>query len=205
MKIRFLIPLLISGITVVAQEKTPPPCCSEEAAILKASEVTKDSIYQLESEWTNQSGNPVKLISLGGKIQVITMGYSRCNYACPRLMADMKAIENDLPAEVLKDVTFHFFSIDATDTPELLKTFGARHKVEFDRWSFYKSNQATIQELAVVLGTNFRRTNDTDFAHSNLITVLNVKGEIIHRQEGLSTPAAPTVKAIVQASAKLAQ
>ena len=116
-------------------------------------------------------------------------------------MADMKAVELGLPEEIRKNVGFNFFSIDTTDTPQLLKTFGTSHKVDFTRWSFFSSNAGTIQELAVVLGTKYRRTNNKkDFAHSNLITVLNEKGEIIHRQEGLSGPSAPIIKAIVEAS-----
>jgi protein SCO1/2 len=106
--------------------------------------------------------------------------------ACPRLLE--------------KKWASTFFSVDTTDTPERLKGFGTSHKVDFSRWNFFSSNTATIQELAVVLGTQYRRINDADFAHSNLITVLNEKGEIIHRQEGLAGPAEPIIKAIVDAS-----
>jgi len=180
-------------------EKKASPCCSDHPK-LAASEISDTSIYQIDSSWKNQAGSPVKLASLNGKIQVVTMGYSKCEYACPRLMADMKAVEKGLPEEIRKQVGFNFFSVDTSDTPELLKAFGNSHKVDFSLWNFFSSNTATVQELAVVLGTNYRRINDKDFAHSNLITVLNEKGEIIHRQEGLSGPPAPIIAAIIAAA-----
>lgn len=187
-----------SAAVKVAQKVAP--CCKDHPKI-PATGVSDTSIYQIESSWTNHLAKPVKLATLQGRIQVVTMGYSQCSYACPRLMADMKAVELGLPEEIRKNVGFNFFSIDTTDTPQLLKAFGTSHKVDFTRWSFFSSNAGTIQELAVVLGTKYRRTNNKkDFAHSNLITVLNEKGEIIHRQEGLSEPSAPIIKAIVEAS-----
>ena len=182
-----------------ATKKTEPPCCAEHPK-LAATEISDTSIYQIDSSWNNHLGSTVKLASLAGKIQVVTMGYSKCSFACPRLMADMKAVELGLPEALRKKVGFNFFSVDTTDTPERLKAFGTSHMVDFSRWNFFTSNTATIQELAVVLGTQYRRINDADFAHSNLITVLNEKGEIIHRQEGLAGPAEPIIKAIVDAS-----
>ena len=180
-------------------EKKVAPCCANHPK-LAAGEISDSSIYQIDSSWKNQAGSQVKLASLNGKIQVVTMGYSKCEYACPRLMADMKAVEKGLPEKLRKQVGFNFFSVDTTDTPERLKTFGNSHKVDFTRWNFFSSNTPTIQELAVVLGTNYRRINDKDFAHSNLITVLNEKGEIVHRQEGLSGPPEPIIAAIVKAA-----
>lgn len=218
MKPQFILSLLALSISACSEKPTSPPpaaeetsleepepkseaspCCANEPEV-DVSEVSQDSIYQIDSTWKNQDDTEVKLSSLAGKIQVITMGYSVCEYACPRLMADMKSVEKGLTAEQLEKVSFNFFSIDQTDTPESLTAFGERHNVDKQRWSFYTADLSTVQELAVVLGTNFRKTSDKDFAHSNLITVLNEKGEIVHRQEGLSGPSQPVIDAITQAA-----
>ncbi len=44
-----------------------------------------------------------------------------------------------------------------------------------------------------------RKDKEGNFAHSNIITVLNSKGEIVHRQEGLSADPAETLTAIAAA------
>ncbi|MEO1856573.1 MAG: SCO family protein [Rubritalea sp.] len=210
MKLKFLITLIACSLnahaespdkaaTLAIAEKKVALCCADKPK-LGAAEVSDLSIYQINSSSKNHDGESVQLVSLSGKIQVVTMGYSKCAYACPRLMADMKAVQLGLPEELRKKIGFNFFSVDPTDTPESLKSFGNSHKVNFDHWNFYSSTPTTIQELAVVLGTKYRRINDKDFAHSNLLTVLNEKGEIIFRQEGLSGPAEPVIKAIVEAS-----
>lgn len=171
-------------------------CCSGAAAPA-ASEVGEESIYQLSSIWRDDSGKKRLLKSLTGKIQVVTMGYSSCKYACPQLLADLRAIESGLSAEVREKIGFGFISIDpAADTPERLAAYRQEHKLDSGRWTLLTGDAATVQELAVVLGIQYRKTSGSDFAHSNVITVLNAKGEIIYRQEGLATSPDGAIKAI---------
>jgi protein SCO1/2 len=51
-------------------------------------------------------------------------------------------------------------------------------------------------ELAVLLGIKYRKEPQGGFAHSNLITVLNKQGEIVHRQVGLQQSVADTMAVI---------
>jgi protein SCO1 len=39
--------------------------------------------------------------------------------------------------------------------------------------------------LAAVLGVRYRQVPATDFMHSNVITLLDAQGNIVHRQEAL--------------------
>ena len=55
-------------------------------------------------------------------------------------------------------------------------------------------------ELAALLGVKYKRETSGQFAHSNLITVLNADGEIVHQQIGLNQDIAETVKRIVEAT-----
>lgn len=175
-----------------------PDCCQVAP---DATETSPDSIYVIDSEWTTQLGNPFHLSDLTGKIQIITMGYSTCKFACPRLMADMQAIQNAIPANLADQVHYCFFSIDPDrDTPERLTEYSKEHKLDPNHWTLLTSSQDNIQELAVVLGTKYSKISPTDFAHSNLITVLNQKGEIIHRTEGLGTDPKPAIQAIIKAT-----
>jgi protein SCO1/2 len=49
-----------------------------------------------------------------------------------------------------------------------------------------------------LLGVNYRRDARGQFAHSNLITVLNPAGEIVHQQVGLNHSPDETVVAIAR-------
>jgi protein SCO1/2 len=45
-----------------------------------------------------------------------------------------------------------------------------------------------VLELAVVLGVRYKKAGGGDFAHSNLITVLDSGGVPVYRQSGLDRP-----------------
>jgi protein SCO1/2 len=53
-----------------------------------------------------------------------------------------------------------------------------------------------VLELAALLGVKYRSVGETIFAHSNLITVLNKEGEIVHQQEGLGVKHEETSAAV---------
>lgn len=109
----------------------------------------------------------------------------------------MREIEKGLSDEARSKVRFTFISIDPDrDTPERLAEYREENELDPARWSFLTGDAGSIQELAVVLGIQYRKVSETDFAHSNVITILNDKGEVIHRQDGLGGDSKPTVAAI---------
>lgn len=185
-----------SNAAVSAEEGS---CCSGHDAP-QAVKISEDSVYQITSRWQDSAGKERLLKSLGGHVQVVTMGYTTCKYACPRLLADMREIEQKLPEEVRAKTYFTFISIDPeTDTPARLAEYFKENKLTSQRWTALRGETDSIQELAVVLGVQYRKSSEKDFAHSNVITVLNSNGEIVHRQEGLGADSGPTVKAITAA------
>jgi len=188
----------VATVTTGEEKKS---CCSDEAPA--AVEVSTESIYQVASQWQDATGKKRDLKSIGGFVQVVTMGYTTCKYACPRLLADMREIEAKLPQELRNKTHFTFISIDPeTDTPARLAEYRKESKIISNRWTVLTGETAAVQELAVVLGVQYRKTSDKDFAHSNIITVLNPNGEIVHRQEGLGADSAATIKAITKLYAK---
>ena len=48
------------------------------------------------------------------------------------------------------------------------------------------SKDADVRELANVLGINYKDVGDGDFVHSNVITALDAKGNIIEKLETLN-------------------
>ena len=94
----------VATVTTGGEKKA---CCSDHPSP-EAVEASEDSIYQIESTWKDDTGAERQLKSLGGRVQVITMGYSTCKFACPRLLADMRLIEEGLAEDVRKNIGFTF-------------------------------------------------------------------------------------------------
>ena len=44
----------------------------------------------------------------------------------------------------------------------------------------------------------YKQISPMDFSHSNIISVFNTKGELIHQQEGLSVNNKETIKTIIK-------
>jgi protein SCO1/2 len=70
------------------------------------------------------------------------------------------------------------------DTPGRLLEFAHGSRLG-ERWTLLNGDDDALIELAAVLGVRYRRVSETEFVHSNLITVLDAAGNIAYRQETL--------------------
>jgi protein SCO1 len=160
--------------------------------------LTDHSIYHLESEWWNQHGEVQPLEGLAGRVQVISMAYTHCSYACPRILMDMKRIEGQLGDP--ERLGFVLVSIDPErDTPDRLRDFAESTRLGAEAWTLLGGSDGDILELATLLGIRFRAEGEGEFAHSNTILVLNPSGEIVYRQLGLGEDLTPMLDAIRKA------
>jgi len=64
-------------------------------------EPTEMSLYHLTSHWITQEGETITLQDLKGKVQVLAMVYTTCQYACPRIVADLKEIQSKCETKAL--------------------------------------------------------------------------------------------------------
>jgi len=171
-----------------------PECCADDLAAGESTEIAKDSVYQLDSTWTDQDGKTRRLREFAGKLQVTAMIFTHCEYACPMTLAVLKKIES---AVAKTPAHFLLISIDpARDTPEVLKAYAQREGLDPHRWTLLRADAATVREIAAVLGVRYKQNPDGNFAHSNLITLLDRKGAIEHRLKGLGAEPDPLVAAI---------
>ncbi len=175
-------------------------CCvsgSSKAGIKEA------SLYQLESQWTDQNGEEVRLSELQGKTRVIAMFYSHCTYACPMTINDMKRIESALPSDLGEHVGFVLVSFDPVrDSPETLNRLAESQGLDGKRWTLLTGRDYDDRTLAALLGVEFKKKANGDFTHSNQITVLGPAGEIVYKHFGLNQPILDVVKAIENCSAR---
>ena len=156
------------------------------ALTLVASAVEDGSLYDLETTWTDQEGQPFALERLRGKPRLIVMFFSHCSYACPRITADLQKIEQRLTGEERARVGFVMASFDSErDQPATLKVFAHTKGLDLTRWILLHGNEDQVRELAAVLGVRYRRNGDGDIDHSNLITLLDAEGRIVFQREGL--------------------
>ncbi len=168
---------------------------SENIGDIKISDM---SIYNLPSHWTTQDGNEIELKQLQGKVLVMVMIYTSCQAACPRLVADMRNIEKQIPEDKKDDIQYIFVSIDPkTDTPERFTAFAKENEMEDDKWLFLRGSDDDTREFAAVLAVNYKQISPMDFSHSNIISVFNKAGELAHQQEGLGVDNKETVQAII--------
>ena len=160
--------------------------------------ISDESVYNLNSIWTTQDGNKIELPDLMGKIQVITMIYTSCQFACPRIVADVNRIKSEVEKKGLGDkVHFVLVSIDPeVDTPDKLHAFAKEYHMDPNEWMLLNGKDGDVLELAALLGVKYKKTTETDYAHSNIITVLDQQGEIVHQQVGLATDPAQTIEEI---------
>ena len=176
------------------------PCCTND---LPAAAFTDKSIYQVESTWTTDAGKRIKLSELHGQTQIVAMFFASCEYACPLIVHDMKRIQAALPEKLRSNVGFVLVTFDhQRDKPAALSAYRKKQALDETRWKLLHGGPDDIRELAALLGVKYKRDARGNFAHSNLITVLDPNGEIVHQQVGLNQEIQETVKTIESLATK---
>lgn len=178
--------LAVAALADEPAAKELPPCCQKELAPGKP--LTDGSLYQLESKWTSDVGREIRLGVLRGKPQVVVMFFATCEFACPILLHDMKRLEAALAEKTRDEVGFVLVTFDSQrDTVEALHAYREKQQLSTKRWTLLRGEPDDVRELAALLGINYQRDARGQFAHSNIITLLNREGEIAHQVNGLNT------------------
>lgn len=197
MKRTFLL-LLLLGLTVACKDTNKNPEAQNSDNSLASTEELPDlSIFHLPSQWTTQDAEEIELQQLRGKVLVAVMIYTECKAACPRLVADMRNIEKEFSEKELEKLQFLLISIDPEkDTPERLKEFAKVNEMDGKHWMFLRGTEDATREFAAVLAVNYKRISPIDFSHSNIISVFDEEGVLVHQQEGLGVSNQATLEAI---------
>lgn len=200
---RYLVSAALIALLSACADETPSPPAAPPAGVhhehmnMAADDpLGGQSLHQLEARWTDQQGKDVQFADFAGQIVVLAMAYTHCEHACPRIIADMRRIQNEL-VDAKQDLSFVLASVDPErDTVEHLQQFARSSGLNDRGWRLIRAPDETVRELAAVLGVQYRRVSESDFAHSNIITVLGPGGEIRHQQKGLGVKPDATIAAI---------
>lgn len=161
------------------------------------------SILQLEGKWNTHLHTTIELKELRGEVLVLVMIYTSCKAACPRLVADMRAIAKKVSKAESEGVRYVLVSIDPeTDTATRLEAFAKEAKMEDPKWLFLQGTKDSVLDFANVLAVKYKKISPMDFSHSNIISVFDQEGVLAHQQEGLSVNNAETVKTIIELVSK---
>jgi protein SCO1/2 len=203
MKTLLILPFIAAAFARAAAEPTPAPslraetgaCCQ---AVPAQAPLSKESIYQAGGSFTDDSGQAFALGSLRGRPVVLSMFFTSCGYACPLTVTAMLDLQQRLPAALRDQAVFVLVSFDvAHDTSEVLAKYREQRHLG-GNWILLRGDDASVRELAALLGVQYRETANGMFAHTNQITVLNREGEIVHERKGLAGGIGEAARALAQ-------
>ena len=193
----FLCALFAARAATAAADAPKPPdaCCSQP--VPGAAAFSRESLYQIETKFTDDAGQSFTLGQLRGRPVVLTMFFASCGYACPLLVTDMQAIRAQLPAAVRDKAAFVLVSFDTgRDTPAALRKYRTERGLDAG-WTLLHGDDDPVRELAALLGVKYKQEADGMFSHSNLVTILNAEGEIVHQRTGLRGGLPEAARAVV--------
>lgn len=156
--------------------------------IVAMTELPDNSLYHINSNWTDNNDQKINIKSLAGKVQVLAFVYTYCEHSCPVILSKLKYIEHSLPATYKDKVHFLLISLDPErDTPAVFKAYMKEKELDEKYWKMLNGDPDDVLDLSALVGVRYKPMNNAskDIAHSNMITVLDYEGRIQHQMKGL--------------------
>jgi protein SCO1/2 len=198
----YILLLLLVFVLFSCNNTTTDETNTTNNAVEATEEFDEMSIFQLPSTWKTQNNETVEFKDFQGEVLVVVMIYTSCKAACPRLVADMRNIEAKVKSEANQPVKYILVSIDPeTDTPERLKAFAIENQMDTEQWVFLQGSDENTREFANILAVKYKEISPIDFSHSNIISIFNQQGVLVHQQEGLGVDNKTTVDKIIELAA----
>lgn len=162
------------------------------------------SLYEVKTGWLDTQGKKTGVGVAEGDYVLMTMVYTSCMHACPLTISKLQSLEKDIIKAGLPKVKLVLASFDVkVDRPEKLKKYVENRKLDPKQWNFLAaSSEADARHLAVVLGISYKAVADGDFAHSNIIVLLDKKGSPLASIDSLSASNETILAALKKAEVK---
>jgi cytochrome oxidase Cu insertion factor (SCO1/SenC/PrrC family) len=158
---------------------TPSPTPANDAAPTFTSlKIPNTRILDQDGKQLNFYNDLIK-----GKTVAINFIFTTCTTVCPPLTATFRKVQQ-IAAERGLDVRLVSVSVDpVVDTPERLKAFAEKFKVD-QGWTFVTGDKGEIDTLLQALGASVANKND----HTPMILIGNDSSNYWTRAYGLSSP-----------------
>jgi protein SCO1/2 len=163
-------------------------CCQPEgqAENQAAGNINTNLMVDLRASWQDDEGQAFQLASLHGQPVVISMFYATCEGVCVITKNDLKQIEASLPPKVRRRTAYVLVTLDpANDTMAVLKRYRFNQGLAPQNWRLLRGSPGDTARLAAVLGIGFGRDGAGLIRHSSQLVVLDGKGRIVRRQDGI--------------------
>lgn len=127
----------------------------------KKAEVERPAILgrlEKDLELTERSGKKVHLSDLKGKVLIISWVFTRCPRGCAAVIAKLKKLHEEFANE--PNVQFLSFTLDADDTPEMMKKFASGLGIADDaNWWFLNGDKDEVRKF-MTTQAQFRPVQD---------------------------------------------
>ena len=135
---------------------------------------------------TNQNGRAVSLADLRGNVWVADIIFTRCAGPCPRMMQQMRGLQQGLKAANGQVLLVTLTTDPAFDTPPVMKKYAERFEADESNWLFLTGTKEQIAKLAVdslkltaLEKAPAERTTPADlFIHSTLFVVVDKQARL---------------------------
>lgn len=161
--------------------------------------VPGESVYRLSVTLTDQHGNRFDWVKRRGRVQLVSMFYTSCQYICPLIVDSGKAVEKQLTPSERERLGILLISMDPRrDTPAALMSVANKRKLDPSRWTLASPAQADVRKIAGVLGIRYRALADGEFNHTSALVLLDSEGRILARTEQMGAKVDPEFMAQVR-------
>jgi len=148
-------------------------------------------------EFLSQDEEIIGLKDLKGKWWLAYFLYTDCKLVCPTTTPNMAKVQKDLK-DLGLDVEIIAFTVDPDkDYPAVLKEYASQYDLDLSNWHFLTGYD--FDEIKKLSNESFQtvleRGGPTDhaFAHSTAFFLVNPKGVVIKRYDGMSLKEAENI------------
>ena len=133
----------------------------------------------------NQSGQPLTLTNLRGKVVLLTFTYSTCVDVCPLITAAMATLQQRLTAVERQQVFFLSVTTQPeVDTPAVLHAYANRLGVDLTSWAFLTGDPQAVQAVWQAFGLTVNRRAKGVVDHPAWTLLVNREGMVQYRYLG---------------------
>lgn len=138
----------------------------------------------------NQDGKTVTDKDLNGKVYVATFFFTTCTSVCPRINNNLKPVYNKFKNEPGFLILSYTCNPSGDSVAKLKWYADSVLKVDTSKWIFLTGNKDSLYAMArhsymIDDPKNEVQKGETDFLHTQLIALVNKKGEVVKIYDGL--------------------
>ena len=161
------------------------------ASVALVAMATGTSLFLVPHSWVDAKGQSFRYQDFSkNKISVVAMVFTHCQASCPLIVNQVQKLDKHLSKTTPKGaIGYYLFSFDSKrETPKTMNDYLKHHKLPYPTWNMFTADKTTVQTLALVLNVKYKQDQYGDFGHSNLITLIDHKGEQIGQYNALNIP-----------------